>query len=287
MVEYIEVIEDLRKKKMLSMQAICGDLISHASYSRFKNKSQVLSINKMLYIMHQLDLSFREATLFNLDAQTVNEEKILLSDVLQVGDIEEMSRVAKYFDSKVKEDYDAYALLSIQLRLEIGGEIERKQISDLKHYLFSIDNWSHREMYLFSFILYQSESIVIETTINRLFEKAAPPFYLEINLNLIILIGAAHLEILNRQELRSAEELMRKLEALAVHKKFYTVQAFVSINRVLHTYAIKKQTEDYRKICRIYRNFKSFDLTFLAHRLEKHYIKLETVYDLPTINWNE
>lgn len=269
------------------MQAICGDFISHASYSRFKNKSQVLSINKMLYIMHQLDLSFREGTLFNLDAQTVNEDKILMSDVLQIGDVEEMSRVATYFDSKVIEEYDAYALLSIQLRLKIGGEIEQKQINDLKHYLFSIDNWSHREMYLFSFILYQSESVVIEATINRLYEKAAPPFYLERNLNLIILIGAAHLEILNRQEFRTAEALIRKLEALAVHKKFHTVQAFVSINRILHSFAIKKQTEDYQKICRIHRNFKNYDLNYLAQRLERHYIKLQKVYNLPLINWKD
>ena len=41
-----EIIESLRKKKALSMQEICGDCISHSSYSRFVKNGQTLAIDK-------------------------------------------------------------------------------------------------------------------------------------------------------------------------------------------------------------------------------------------------
>lgn len=56
-----EIIESLRKKKALSMQKICGDYISHSSYSRFMKNSQTLAIDKLVYILSRMDLSFKEA----------------------------------------------------------------------------------------------------------------------------------------------------------------------------------------------------------------------------------
>ena len=67
-----DLIETLRKKKALSMQDICGDYVSHSSYSRFVNKGQTLAIDKLLYILRRMDLSFREAGLFDHNIQTSN-----------------------------------------------------------------------------------------------------------------------------------------------------------------------------------------------------------------------
>lgn len=286
-INYNVLVETLRKKKDLSMKDICGDYMSHSSYSRFVSKNQSLSIDRLLYILHRMDLSFREAGLFDHNIQATQADNVLMSQVLLRKNQEEMAKLAEEFQLKSNRDYDIYGMMAIQVNLEMGGETRAKQIKALKDYLFHVNDWDYKEMYLFSFILHQSSSTVIMSIINRLYKRAAEPLYLEHNLNLIILIAKAHLEYLKRQELDCAKTLLEKLNNLTVNKTFHTIQAYATINQALHQYVSQRIDIDYQKIKRLHRNFKEFDSPFLANRLQENYSHLKQIYDLPSLEDEE
>lgn len=103
---YKDIIEDLRKKNGLSMQEICGEYIAHSSYSRFINKRQTLSAEKLIYILSQMDLSFREVGLFDQVIQTTNADKIVMAQVIHSGDATLMKQTIDLFASKSKREYD-------------------------------------------------------------------------------------------------------------------------------------------------------------------------------------
>lgn len=280
-----DLIENLRKKKALSMQDICGDYISHSSYSRFINKGQTLAIDKLLYILWQMDLSFREAGLFDDNIQTSNEDKVLMEEVLAKNDIKLMGETAELFASKAKRTYDIYGMLAIQLRLRMGGETADKQEKELKDYLFNVQNWDFKEMYLFTFIMDRMESAVILHHVNRTYQRAAEPYLLERNLNLIILIGEAHFEFLKRKETNHAQQMLEQFETLTINRTFQSVQGHLAISQALHNVLKEHRLEDFQKIERLYHNFTVIEASFFANRLESRYQELQRIYQLPDINW--
>lgn len=280
-----DLIENLRKKKALSMQDICGDYISHSSYSRFINKGQTLAIDKLLYILRQMDLSFREAGLFDDNIQTSNEDKVLMEEVLAKNDIKLMGETAELFASKAKRTYDIYGMLAIQLRLRMVGETAERQEQELKDYLFSVQNWDFKEMYLFTFIMDRMESAVILHHVNRAYQRAAEPYLLERNLNLIILIGKAHFEFLKRKETNHAQKMLDQLEVLTINRTFHSVQGQFTISQALHNVLKENRPEDFQKVERLYRNFTVIEASIYANLLQSGYQELQSIYQLPEINW--
>lgn len=173
----------------------------------------------------------------------------------------------------------------IQLRLKMGGETATQQIQVLTEYLFKVQNWDYKEMYLFTFIMNQIDNSVILTQVNRSFKRAADPLYLERNLNLTILLDEAHFEFLKRFELDYAQKIFNKLTSLVINKTFHTVQGFYTINQALHNLLVKGRAEDQDKIVRLHDNFIFVGADFLALRLKNRYIELQPIYSLPDIEW--
>lgn len=282
-----ELIESLRKKKALSMQVICGDYVSHSSYSRFVKQGQTLAIDKLLYILRQMDLSFREAGLFDHNIQRTNEDTLLMMDAMTSNDVAHMKEIADLFASKAKRTYDIYGMMAIQVRLKMGGETAAKQEQDLKDYLFKIQNWDFKEMYLFTFILDRMESSVILYYLNRTFRRAADPYFLERNLNLIILTDEAHFELLKRKELSHAQNVIEQFEKLVVNRTFHSVQGYFTISQALHNAVKEKRPEDLQKIARLYHNLMFIEASFFAKRLRSRYEELQAIYQLDDLIWEE
>lgn len=282
-----ELIESLRKKKALSMQEICGDYISPSSYSRYIKKGQSLSIDKLLYILRQMDLSFREASLFDRNIQRSNEDKLLMAEVMTSNDVTLMAETVDLFMSKAQRTYDIYGMMAIQLRLKMGGEIARKQEEELKDYLFNVNNWDFKEMYLFTFILDRMDSLVILHHINRAYQRAAEPYFLERNLNLIILIDEAHFEFLKRKETSNAQKLINQFEILVVNRTFPSVQGYFVIAQALHNLLKDHRPEDFQKITRLYHNFTVVEAPLFSKRIQSRYQDLQVLYQLPDLDWQE
>lgn len=282
-----ELIESLRKKKALSMQVICGDYVSHSSYSRFVKQGQTLAIDKLLYILRQMDLSFREAGLFDHNIQRSNEDTLLMMDAMTSNDVAHMKEIADLFASKAKRTYDIYGMMAIQVRLKMGGETAAKQEQDLKDYLFKVQNWDFKEMYLFTFILDRMESSVILYYLNRTFRRAADPYFLERNLNLIILTDEAHFELLKRKELSHAQNVIEQFEKLVVNRTFHSVQGYFTISQALHNAVKEKRPEDLQKIARLYHNLMFIEASFFAKRLRSRYEELQAIYQLDDLIWEE
>lgn len=282
-----ELIESLRKKKALSMQVICGDYVSHSSYSRFVKQGQTLAIDKLLYILRQMDLSFREAGLFDHNIQRTNEDTLLMMDAMTSNDVAHMKEIADLFASKAKRTYDIYGMMAIQVRLKMGGETAAKQEQDLKDYLFKVQNWDFKEMYLFTFILDRMESSVILYYLNRTFRRAADPYFLERNLNLIILTDEAHFELLKRKELSHAQNVIEQFEKLVVNRTFHSVQGYFTISQALHNAVKEKRPEDLQKIARLYHNLMFIEASFFAKRLRSRYEELQAIYQLDDLVWEE
>lgn len=282
-----ELIESLRKKKALSMQVICGDYVSHSSYSRFVKQGQTLAIDKLLYILRQMDLSFREAGLFDHNIQRTNEDTLLMMDAMTSNDVAHMKEIADLFASKAKRTYDIYGMMAIQVRLKMGGETAAKQEQDLKDYLFKVQNWDFKEMYLFTFILDRMESSVILYYLNRTFRRAADSYFLERNLNLIILTDEAHFELLKRKELSHAQNVIEQFEKLVVNRTFHSVQGYFTISQALHNAVKEKRPEDLQKIARLYHNLMFIEASFFAKRLRSRYEELQAIYQLDDLIWEE
>lgn len=277
------VVEELRKRKGFSMSEICGDYVSHSSYSRFINHQQLMSIDKLMYILKQMDLSFREATLFDHVIQAANEDWLLMERLLKEGELAEMAATVELFEAASYREYDAYGMMAIQIRLKMGGEVADKQIASLKKYLFQVHNWTYKEMYLFTFILDKVSTQIILLRVRRAFQRAADPYYLERNLNLIILLEAAHLELLKRQELTAAQETFDKLDQLYVNKAYVGQQAFRAINRLIHELVTDEKPDTLTRLEALYHNFLLCEADFLALRLKSRYTALQAVYQLPDL----
>lgn len=282
-----ELIESLRRKKALSMKDVCGNRISHSSYSRFIKNGQSLAIDKLLIILKQMDLSFREAGLFDHNIQRSNADALLMAEAMTSGNLDMMAETVDFFMSNAKRTYDIYGMMAIQIRLKMGGDVAAKQEQELKDYLFSVNSWDFKEMYLFTFILDRMDSSVIVYYINRTFQRAAAPYLLERNLNLIILMDEAHFEFLRRNEIAHAQDIMNRLESLVVNRTFHSVQGYYTISKSLHTMLEEQRPEDFQKISRLFHNFTVVEATFFAQRLQNRYQELERIYQLPKLEWLE
>lgn len=282
-----EIIESLRKKKALSMQEICGDYISHSSYSRFVKNGQTLAIDKLVYILSRMDLSFKEAALFDLSTNRSATDPLLMAEAMTSDDTAFIKQTADFFDSKAKGIYDLYGMMAIQLRLKMGGETAAKQEQALKDYLFRVRNWDFKEMYLFTFIIDRMESSVILRHVQRSYQRAAGDYYLERNLNLIILTEEAHFEFLRRKEPNNAQKMLDQFESLAVNRIFNSVQGHLAISQALHNVLKENRPEDFQKIERLYHNFTVIEAQTFAKRLQSRYQTLQSVYQLPELVWQE
>lgn len=287
MTSHKELIESLRKKKGLSMQEICGDYVSHSSYSRFIKTDQAMSMDKLLYILSRMDLSFREAGLFDHNIQQSNSDRVLMEEAMMSEDVDLMRETAELFDCKATRTYDSYGMMAIRLRLKMGNKAAAKQEKELLDYLFKVNNWDYKEMFLFTFIMDRMDSTVILHHINRTYQRRAAPLYLERNLNLIILLDEAHFEFLKRKEADNAQRMLRLFKELIVNRNFNNVQGHYAISNILHQVLQNNQPQDYEKLQRLYHNFSVIEGAFYTKRLQSRYLELQPIYQLPDLDWNE
>lgn len=283
--DYRSLIEEYRKKNGLSMQEICGDYISHSSYSRFIKKNQTLSADKLIYMIDRLDLNFREVGLFDQVIFLTNDDKVRMARVLDSGDLQAMADLADEFSSVSKREYDTHGMMAIRIRLKIGGEIASQQVKKLYDYLSKVEQWDYKEMYLFTFIIDKVESSIIQMVVKRVYNRAADSLYLERNLNLTILLDEAHFEFLRRGEFEQAQQVLQQLSDLVINKSFQTVFGLYSISQALHQNLVQTNPENFNKIGRLYRNLIKVQSDFLAIRLKNRYDELKTIHDLTEIEW--
>lgn len=208
-----------------------------------------------------------------------------MAEIIAKNDIKLMGETAALFTSKAKRTYDIYGMLAIQLRLRMGGETADRQEKELKDYLFNVQNWDFKEMYLFTFIMDRMDSAVILYHVNRTYQRAADAYLLERNLNLIILIEKAHFEFLKRKETNHAQKMLDQLEVMTINRTFHSVQGHFTISQALHNVLKENRPEDFQKVERLYRNFTVIEASIYANLLQSGYQELQSIYQLPEINW--
>lgn len=286
-INYKNLIESLRHKQAISVRELCGTQVSHSSYSRFIHKNQALSANKLIYLLKQLELNRREILQFDQPISSTYEEYIRLDDAIQSKDLKEMERVAAEFDRQSSLSYDYFALMAIQIRLQMGEIVEGQQIQKIKEHIFQIQDWGYKEIQLYTLILYQNRSSVILSVINKLYSQAANPLYLEKNFDLIQLLDTAHYEFLKRSDTRYAKDIIKKMTSLMINQTPLPVHAFYAINRSLNVVVFQARAEDYARILRLYRNYQGFEMAFLARRLRSRYEELATIHGLKKLKWED
>ena len=100
---------------------------------------------------------------------------------------------------------------------------------------------------------------------------------------MIILLEAAHLELLKRQELTAAQETFDKLDQLYVNKAYVGQQAFRAINRLIHELVTDEKPDTLTRLEALYHNFLLCEADFLALRLKSRYTALQAVYQIPDL----
>ena len=282
---YIKLIESLRHKQALSVRELCGNQVSHSSYSRFIHKGQALSADKLIYLLKQLELNGREILQFDQINSTSYDDYISMDEAIQSNDLKVMERVAAEFNRQSSLSYDYFALMAIQIRLQMGEIVEAQQIQKIKEHIFQVQHWGYKEIQLYTLILHQNRSSVILSEINKVYSRAANTLYLEKNLDLIRLLDTAHYEFLKRSDTRYAKDIIEKMASLMVNQTHLPVQAFYAINRSLHAAVFSRREADYAQISRLYKNFQIFDMAFLARRLRSRYEELQPIHGLSKLKW--
>lgn len=284
-IDYKYLVESLRLKRGLSVKQLCGDYISHSTYSRFINKGQALSVDKFLYLLSHLDINEHELSMFDYVKSTESEDVLRMAKVIQRQDLEEMKQQAASFDRQSTLRYDHYGMMAIQIRLKMGGTDEAQQLQNIKDYIFQIQEWSSKEIQLYTLILYQHRSSVIMSFVNRIYQEAANPIYLEQNMVLIYLLDVAYYEFIKRSQKHYAKDISDKLAALLLIESYETLQAFYAINRALHAVVFWGKEDDYTRVLRLYKRFNDIKMDFLALRLRHRYDELQVIHNLAKLNW--
>lgn len=279
------MIESLRVQQGLSVRELCGNKLSHSSYSRFIHKDQALSADKLIYLLKRLELNEFELLQVGKIISSSYDEYMSMEEKIQINDLAVMERVATEFARQSSLKYDYFALKAIQIRLQMGETFADQQIQKIKEHIFQVQRWGYKEIQLYTLVLQHNRSSVILASINKVYSYAANPLYLEKNLDLIRLLDTAHYEFMKRSDTRYAKDTIEKLESLMVNQTILQVHAFYAITSSLNAAVFHGREKDYARIIRLYNNYQRFDMTFFARRLRRRYDELQPIHNLSKLKW--
>lgn len=158
---YGEVIRNIRIAKGYSLEEVSEGIMSYSLLSKFERGSTIITVDKFIKILEKLDISLHEfeliinnykeapmPLLFNNIKRLYNEKNLFLLKRLEQ---KEDSLYKVYGEGK-------YKLNSIVINILLDIVTHQKKVSEvfieeLTEYLFSTEQWTHYDLYLYSFSL--------------------------------------------------------------------------------------------------------------------------------------
>lgn len=164
-----ELYRELRTARGLKMKDIAGKSISQSQLSKFETGQTMLSADKLLIAISSIHMSFSEFEhAYNqYENSPFFRHSKEISDLHSAKDIDGLNKLLKNYD-KSSESYDIYNQLNRLVikcavyDLDSTNTICKEDIELLTKYLYSIENWTEYELYIFGNTLHiLSESDLI------------------------------------------------------------------------------------------------------------------------------
>lgn len=270
-----ELYRELRMARGLKLKDVAGENLSISQLSKFENGQTMLTADKLLVAISAIHMSFsefghalnhyQESSYFKLGNQLAN---------LQVaGDIDGLKEVLKNFEAD--ENFDTYNrltridIISAIYSLDSSYEISEDDKQFLTHYLYSIEQWTEYELYLFS----NTMSILSDADLIFLGRAFAErnEFYLSLSqhkkvaqLTFINII----LVLIEHQQLYYTNYFMNKLESMINYQDMFTV-VFLTFLRNTLAY-LKGDTDDIQPVRDCIEMVEKLGNPTMANLLEKH-----------------
>lgn len=168
--EFGKILKFFRESKNLSLREVAGCNLSSSQISRFERGETSLSINNFYYCLKNMNVTFREFEIhlknFIQDDNTVFDKSI--SEAYLEGNISKLESLLKTLDTQSGK---IAKLNSIVIKIAIflcdpSKPVPPSDIQLVSDYLFSIDEWSDYEVWLFGntvFILSPATLVLLGT----------------------------------------------------------------------------------------------------------------------------
>ena len=270
-----ELYRELRMTRDLKLKDVAGQKLSVSQLSKFENGQSMLTADKLLVAISAIHMSFsefghalnhyQESSYFSLGNQLAN---------LQVaGDIEGLKEVLKNFEAD--ENFDTYNrlmridIVSAIYALDPSYEIKEDDKQFLTQYLYSIEQWTEYELYLFG----NTMSILSDADLIFLGRALAErnEFYLSLPQHK----KAAHLTFINiilalieRNQLYYTTYFMTRLESMINYQDMFTV-VFLTFLKDTLAY-LKGETDDVQPMRECIEMVKKLGNPTMAKLLEEH-----------------
>lgn len=270
-----ELYRELRMTRGLKLKDVAGQKLSVSQLSKFENGQSMLTADKLLVAISAIHMSFsefghalnhyQESSYFRLGNQ--------LANLQVVGDIEGLKEVLKNFEAD--ENFDTYNrlmridIVSAIYALDPSYEIKEDDKQFLMQYLYSIEQWTEYELYLFGNIM----SILSDADLIFLGRALAErnEFYLSLpqhkkaaQLTFINII----LALIERNQLYYTTYFMTRLESMINYQDIFTV-VFLTFLKDTLAY-LKGETDDVQPMRECIEMVKKLGNLTMAKLLEEH-----------------
>lgn len=186
--KYGELINNIRDQKNLSVEYLIKNILSKSQYYKFVSNKSEISIVKFNKLLNRLSITYNE--FFYLYDVTYENKTLNMADIrdfFEQNNIKALTNFRSEFFLKYKEnenikDYHFYLICSVLIKRMQKNEDTKEELSKIKQYLLTVDDWTHYEISLLNntmFIFdYKTLNILIKilmkkTTKNNAYQKEA------------------------------------------------------------------------------------------------------------------
>ncbi|MTB70381.1 Rgg/GadR/MutR family transcriptional regulator [Streptococcus uberis] len=151
-----ELYRELRLARGLKMKDVVNEKLSQAHLSKFENGQTMLSADKLFIALAAIHMSFAEFehVYYQYEERPFFKQAKLISEYHSQKDIKKLHELLDFYDDN-PETYDVYNRLNkLVIRCAINHLNPNHKISEndkefMTTYLYSIDEWTEYELYIF------------------------------------------------------------------------------------------------------------------------------------------
>lgn len=238
-----EVFKSFRESKNMSLREVAGDDSSASQISRFERGKTALNIETFYHCLHAMNISMYEFenkyNEYNHIDSIIYDTKI--SDAYLEGNI---SKLTAILNNELKSDEKTAKLNSIAIKIRIymcdnSKKVHEKDIEYLSDYLFSVDDWSRYEIWLFSnsiFVLPSKTLEVLgeEVTNSLHFHKISEDYKRKVYIVLLKIINC----FLERNNLDLSLKFINYIENINVPESEMYIRIFYKYSKLVYLYRI-------------------------------------------------
>ncbi|MFP8918411.1 helix-turn-helix domain-containing protein [Enterococcus innesii] len=283
---YGKTIKKIRKDKGLKQKDICQDIVTISYYSRIERGISLPTIDVFLKIIDNLNVSIEEFIFIHHNYQKKPTNKIWfeLTELYHNSDIAGLKKYKQWLSNEnLKAENSIILLKMIDLFIvRLNKEKEKIDVSFITNTLINLENWTSREVIIFTSIM---DMIPIETLlvlVNRLLKQrnlytASEGFnspYSKILLNSIMIcidnlyIHEAHFYLQTLKKMSEVRDLYGKTMCLYLEGLLFYVNG--------------KEIEGEKKILDAFTIFKLLDMEDFSSKYRMYFENIKTKKKIAT-----